>query len=245
MLILPDIHSQNVDKKAFGCVMNYAAKHKWDDVVQLGDLIEGDSVSAHNKGKPKLLEGERLQHDFTFANGLLNSIIECANPKEFHVLKGNHEYRVDRYIDEHPELDGLINVERGLCLDQRDINFVDCYPGGQTLKIGKLHFTHGRYTGGNPCKKHLDVFGVNIVFGHTHEVGIYSKVTWGKGKAISAYNLGCLCRYDAGYLEGAPTNWQHAFGTVYIQRDGKFNLTIHNIFNGVCVVDGKRYSYRD
>lgn len=225
--------------------MSFARQHVWTDVVHLGDLLEGDAISGHNKGKPKLVEGERLEADYAMANALLCEVEAAAPKAKIALLKGNHEYRVDRYIEEHPALDGLINVEKGLRIaDRPRVQLIDCYPAGELYNIGKLYFTHGTYCGGNPCKKHLDVYGVNIVFGHTHEVGIYSKVTYGKGKALSAYNLGCLCRYDMAYLEGRPTNWQHAIGEAYVLPNGKFNLVIHNIFDGEFVVHGKKYSWR-
>lgn len=246
VLIFPDAHSLEVDKKAWGCFLDYAWRAgPWDEVVGLGDLLDGNAISAHNKGKPKLVEGERLFADYETANALLDELEECTPGARITLLKGNHEYRVDRYIQEHPELEGLIEVEQGLKLKERDIKLIDCYPGGKVHKLGKLHFTHGIFTGKNACRKHLDVFGCNIVFGHTHQVGIETATKWGKSKSIAAYNLGCLCKYDARYLEGNPTNWQHAFGTAYIRKNGLFNLTIHNIFNGECVVDGKTYSWRN
>lgn len=240
-LVLPDIHSKNADFKAVDCALNYAADHEWTDCVQIGDLVEGDSVSAHNKGKFLLLEGQRLLDDYKVANGLLSEIVSATRLKKVTVLKGNHEYRIDRYIEEHPEMKGLIEVENGL---SPIADVIDCYPGGKLYNIGKLHFTHGIYAGGNASKKHLDVFGVNIVFGHTHEVGIQTKVSYGKGKAIAAYNIGCLCRLDMPYLEGRPTNWQHAFGEGWVAADGQFNMVIHNINKGSLLADGKRYSWR-
>jgi predicted phosphodiesterase len=228
-------------------MLSYASQNTFTDVVHLGDILEGDSVSAHNKGKPMLLENSRLARDYEFAGRLLDDVRSAVGDKtKFVLLEGNHEWRVGRYLQEHPELAGMLEIEKGLELKRRNIKLVECYPKGDIYKIGKLAFLHGTYCGSNPCKKHLDVYGMNIVFGHTHEVGVYSKVAYGKGKAHAAYNIGCLCRYDMPYLEGKPTNWQHAFATAYIdESNGHFNLTTHAIFQGEFIVAGKKYSYRD
>lgn len=242
VLIIPDVHSKNYDKKAWGAMIAYARSHPFTHVVFLGDLLEGDAVSAHNKGKLKLLEGQRLADDYAFAGKLLDEVRGAVGDSaDITLIKGNHEWRVDRYIEEHPEMDGLINVEKGLDLKRRNVRLVEAYPKGQLFRIGKLYFTHGIYIGGNHAKKHVDVFGVNIVYGHTHEVAIHSKVQYGKGKAHAAYNLGCLCRYDQAYLAGSPTNWQHAFGEAFVRDDGKFHLNIYTIFDGETVVGGKVY----
>lgn len=246
ILIFPDVHSYNFDRKAWGCFIEVARSlGPWDHVVGLGDLLEGDAVSAYNKGRPQLQEGLRLLKDYAFAGELLDELQNAVGPQAaITLLKGNHEWRVDRYLEEHPELDGLINVEQGLKLKERNITMCNSYPDGATLQIGKLHFTHGIYCGGNAAKKHLENFGVNLVFGHTHEVGMASKKMFGKGKTLSAWNMGCLCRYDMPYLVGRPTSWQHAIGTAYVSDTGMFSVNTHLVFAGTTIINGKMFRTR-
>ena len=77
----------------------------------------------------------------------------------------------------------------------------------------------------------VDYYGVNIFFGHNHDIQGFSKVNRGKNKTLVGQSLGCLCNYEQGYIQGNPTNWQQAFGIFYFFPNGHFTYYIPRIFN--------------
>lgn len=245
-LVLPDMQLPYEDKRAVGCALNYAIKQKWDGVVNLGDMMDFNVISSHNHGKPKLVEGERIARDGEYGRRHLKECRQAVGTKaDFWLLKGNHEYRLDRYVEQFPALDGLLDLSTLLDLKGHNVKLINCYPSGDTLKLGHLRFHHGYYTGQNHAKKHLKQFGCNLVYGHCHNVEMASDTQLGRGKAIAAWSLGCLCRYDLPYQHGRPNNWQHAIGEVHIdEKTGNFNVHVIRIFNGRLLgLDGKPYHY--
>lgn len=244
-LVIPDTHSYNFDPKAWGTMIDYVVHTTLpvDEIIFLGDLVEGDSISTHNIGKPGLTEGLRLQDDFQFAQQLISNISQAADCSNITLLKGNHEYRVDRFVETQPALKNLLTVEKGLAVRTRGIHVVSCYPEGAVYRKGKLTFTHGVYTGANAGMRHLNAFGGNICFGHTHSVSVTTKTTFSKSHAQAAYNLGCLCKLDMPYLAGSPNNWQHAFGVVHMAKSGAFSFEVKMITDGKLYERGEVYTY--
>jgi hypothetical protein len=89
----------------------------------------------------------------------------------------------------------------------------------------------------------VEHYGVCIYYGHTHDVSLFPKVTHGNDKTLEGGSLGCLCRYDQKYLRGAPTNWQQAVSTLFLQANGNYNLYVSRIFGHRFVgPDGVAYS---
>jgi hypothetical protein len=111
---------------------------------------------------------------------------------------------------------------------------------------GKANFGHGEYTTRDHARKHIESYGVNFFYGHTHDVQESPKVFHGDNNTVVAQSFGCLCDYAQSYLRGRPTKWQQAFGEFYFRPDGFFNYTVTKIFDHAFVspdgewFDGKR-----
>lgn len=200
MIVLPDLQVPYQDEKSLKAVEKYIADNVWDEYINLGDYIDFDSISFFSRGKPRQTEAKRIISDYDEANKILDrhqNIILKKNPSaKFTLLEGNHEHRVERYLDEYPQLEGMIEVENGLNLKKRKINWVRCYDKGNLYKIGKACFHHGKYITQMHSKKMVEYYGINIFYGHTHDVQSFSKVNYGKNETLVGQSLGCLCRYD-------------------------------------------------
>jgi len=233
--ILPDIHAPVHDQQAMSSVLAYMRSETWDEVVQLGDFVDVHAISEHNTGKPGAIP-HPLSYEYEVANSLLDKIVSAARSKnkacKITFLKGNHEFRADRFVEKHPELKGLVEPHIALRYNARKIDYVESYPRGDVYSIGHLHMHHGYYCNEFHTKKHAEAYGVNIVTGHVHDFQTYSKVTWGSGKTRLATSLGCLCVLDAPYLHGRPSKWVHGFGVAYVKPDGNFNLYPVQIIDG-------------
>jgi predicted phosphodiesterase len=245
VIVLPDTQIPFHDVKALAAVEKYMADETWGEWVQLGDFMDFHQLARFNENSPEALT-RSLKGDYDVANEILDrhqSIIRKRNPKaKFTLLCGNHEDRVRKFAERFPQTKGIIDVESNLRLKEGGIKFVRCYPDGEIYKLGKAYFTHGLYTSTAHAKKHVDSFGVNIFYGHTHQTQSFSKVVWGKNRTIIGESLGCLCRYDLDYVGMNPTAWQHAVSVFYFRPDGYFNHFVIRIFNGSFIApNGKSY----
>lgn len=236
ILILPDLQVPYQDERALGPVLAYAESERWDEVVQLGDFVDCDTLSRHDPDDLLSREGKRLAEEFDAANNVLDRILKAGRRKNRSarctILKGNHEYRIERFVRKHPMLEGMLDLSKALELAKRSVKLVECWPSGAVHSIGKLNFTHGVYCGDNHAKKHVLGYGANIVYGHTHQVQAYTHAQHAHGGPICAWSMGCLCLIPLPYLEGRPCNWQHAFGIAHVRKSGRFNLAVVNVVNG-------------
>ncbi len=93
----------------------YAAHRKPDVIVHLGDHWDMHGLSYYDRGK-KAGEGARYAEDIRAGNEALDLFMEpiyAENSKsgwwpDLHFCLGNHEQRIERYVDANPELDGAI-----------------------------------------------------------------------------------------------------------------------------------------
>lgn len=246
VIVLPDCQVPFQDDRTLRAVEKYIGDNKWDEYVNLGDFMDFNVISHFNKGASRRVENERLQADYSVGNAILDRhqhLVRKNSPKaKFTLLEGNHDYRIERYLDENPAGQGMLEVEVGLNLKKRGFKYIRCYKEGEVYNIGNAYFHHGLYTNEHHAKKHVDRYGVNLFYGHTHDVQSYSKVVMGKDKTLVGQSLGCLCRYDQSYIKGNPTNWQQAFGIFYFLPDGHFTYYVVRVFKHRFVApDGKIY----
>lgn len=249
VIVLPDMQVPYEDRISLSAVEAYMSDTSWDIYINLGDFLDFDCISSFNKGFLRKIEGLAIQKDYDYANKILDRhqkiVRENNKNAQFVLLEGNHEYRVERYIDENPQVRGLLEVERGLKLRDRCFKWVRCYRNGDVYRLGNAVFHHGRFINQYHAAKTVNYYGTNIFYGHTHDVQGFSKVTHGDDKTMVGQSLGCLCRYDQSYIQGNPTNWQQAFGVFYFLPDGHFTYYIIRIFkNRFVSPEGKIYDGR-
>lgn len=242
-IILSDLQVPYHDKKTLAAVEEFMASRNWDYYIQVGDFLDFDCISSHNKNKLREIEGKRLFKDYEVGNEILDRHQEIVRKNnadaQFVLLEGNHEVRVESYLDANPQLEGMVEVEHGLKLKERGFKWVRCYHKGEIFKLGKANFHHGQYTTKYHANKMVENFGDNIFYGHTHDVMCYPKVLRGKDKTIVGQSLGCLCQYEQPYMKGRPSNWQQAFGIFYFFPNGYFTYDVPRIFNHKFIVDGE------
>ncbi len=90
----------------------YIAEKKPDEVVMIGDWWDFPSLSSYDKGKAAA-EGRRVSKDIEAGNKALELLTTNMKiGKEYRpklwMLRGNHEERLERYVNDHAELDGAI-----------------------------------------------------------------------------------------------------------------------------------------
>jgi hypothetical protein len=238
---LYDIHFPYENKAALRAVYDYIVDTNPQVIILGGDVVDLDML--HNKASARGVEGKRLKKDFDYAYGWLAELRRRSPESTIYFLEGNHDERIERYIDDHPEVEGMLEIKNALRLDELNIRWVPSWRVGEILTIGKANFIHGQYLNKHHAATTVDNYGCNIMYGHIHDISSNSKVLHGDDSTLIAQSCGCLCRYDMPYLQGRPTKWQNAFLDMYIRPNGFFNHQVVSIFKGKFVVNGVEYGY--
>jgi len=237
VVVQPDTHVPNEDKEAVSVFCNFLKSYKPHGLINLGDFMEMGSVSHWGTN------GNKFTDEAKQARAVLKNIGDAAGSQCIfkRYLIGNHEDWLNQYFAEKtPELGDLEELGTSLkfesLLGLKDLGY-RTIPLNEILQVGTAHFIHGYYTGRTHAKTHLDVFGVNIYYGHLHDVQSYSGVSV-KGMH-EAMSLGCLCKLNANFLKGKPNNWSHAFGIYEFRIDGSYTRYVPIIIDGQFSFNGK------
>ena len=158
----------------------FIADKRPDVIVHLGDHWDMQSLSAYDKGKAQM-EGRRYEEDVEKGNddfALLDSEIERNNRRRPRVrpikpynprkvlLRGNHEYRIQRAADEAPHLVGKISYDD---LDTLDWEVHDFLKPVFLDGIGYSHYWANPMTGrpyGGMVSTRLKTLGHSFTMGH-------------------------------------------------------------------------------
>ena len=237
VVVTPDKHFPLHDQKAINVVCKSIEIIKPDAYIDLGDTGEWEHFSTHywkgRNAKPMEDLIPLLDKDLKAVNKGMNQIdksLDKAKCKERYFIQGNHEVWLDKFVIRYPYLEQY-TTENALKLKERGYEYYP-YNKKDNLKIGKLNFTHGKFTGKYHSFHHIDVYGENIIYGHTHDLQRFTKTR--KGGTISAWSLGCLkdIEIDEDWLGGRLTNWNHAFAIIDFYKNDNFNVQIVEIING-------------
>lgn len=246
VMVQPDTHVPEHDAQAVDTFCEFMKYYKPHGLINLGDFMEMGSVShwPSNDGSPKV-----FSEDVKAAKEVLEQIDRAAGPqcvyKRF--IIGNHEDWLNQLlVNKVPEF--MYGIEdHGVQLRIQDILGLKDFgyrviPLNEILRLGDAHFIHGYYTSSSHAKKHLDVFGCNIYYGHLHDIQSFSGVSV-KGMHESA-SLGCLRGLQAAFMKGKPNNWSHSFSWFEFKIDGTYTRYTPILIDGMLSYNGKVFGKR-
>lgn len=238
-LFWPDTHIPHQNTPACKAILKLMSDVKFDKFSIMGDFLDYGCISHWNKNKHRTLEGQRLKQDYISGNSLLDEF-DKRLPKdaEKYFLKGNHEVWIQDLLEEMPQFEGLIEPETQLFLPNRNYKVFEY---NQLVKFGRLFATHGIYAGANPIKKHLDELKVNILFAHTHTLGMRLSSSAAREIAFAGYNIGCVCDLGPDYMRNRPHSWTHGFSIGYFYPNGYFDIQLIRIVEGRFIFNNKIY----
>jgi predicted phosphodiesterase len=254
-LIFPDLHHPLYDEPSWNAIKKFIPYIKPQEEVLLGDAMDMSSIDhwKAEKGNQKFFEGKRLLKEYEgFIKEILEPLEQLAPKAKRVYMGGNHEEWAYQMIDRQPQLEGLLEPEIALKLKERGWEWIPYLIKSQgrmspgMYKIGKLTLTHGQYTNIYHSAKMTQCYDKSVVYGHTHDIQMFTKVHSEDPEDFhTAQSIGCLCNLSPTFLWGRPSKWVHAFGVLYVQPDGKYNLYVPIIidgrftFNGI-VFDGNK-----
>lgn len=249
MLVIPDTHyttpemgEGGIDERAESCVIQAIGEVKPDIGVHIGDLGEWHSVShwkwSRQRRPPLRYVLDELQEEAEHVNAgfsRLNAAFDEAGTEQRELIEGNHEVWIDNLIEENHHLKKDWAPENLLGLKEKGWKY---HKYGAYVPFGKLNLYHGgHYTGVNHARAHALNLSASVMYGHTHDA--QSAKIQKLGGYHGAWSIGCLCKMNKPFLKGRPTNWQHGFAIVYLERNGNFHVNYIDIVNGKCFVHGK------
>ena len=249
-IVTPDKHFPLADIPAIKVVCKAIEIVKPDIYIDLGDVGEwhGCSHWQWKKRKRPPLEYQLpfIEQDIIDVNkgmDIIDESLDKVKCKERHMIEGNHDDWMNRFVEEHPYLNEM-RFETCVNLKKRGYKY---HQAGKYLKIGKLAFYHGHHFAGiQHSRNHLLRLGTNVMYGHHHDIQ-QSSVTHLDGQK-SAWSIGCLkdmSQEQNTWLGGRNHNWSHAFAIVDFYEDGLFTVHVIQIINGKTslwgeVIDGNK-----
>jgi len=175
----------------------YIADTKPDIIVNIGDHYDMPSLSSYDKGKASA-EGRRFVDDLNAGNKgleLLNLAMHkdpTYNPRKV-FCKGNHEHRIDRYVEDNPELIGVIGTEL-LPLEAYGWEVHDFLHPVEIEDIYFVHYLANPMTGkpySGTASSILKTVGKSFVVGHKQVLDITIRPTIDGRQQIGIINGAC------------------------------------------------------
>lgn len=234
-LVANDFHFPWADKRLLKLWLGFKAALKPDGVVLNGDLCDAACLSLKFDDVRTWRKYTKFREELTPVQRFLDILGECE------LVEGNHEDRLTRYIRAKADQLDFVNLPELLALNARGIGWT---PYCQSLRIGKLHVTHGHYcrnAAGATARAHLDAMGVNVLMGHSHRGGSYFKTNM--AGTVGAWENFCMCRMDKpAHLRGQ--NWQQGWTVVY--ADGpRFHVVQVPVIGYRFVFGGRLFTEKD
>lgn len=234
-----DIHYPEHNKECMNIVFKFLKDFKPDYIVLGGDQQDFGCISHHNKGKVRLTENARLKKDYRGFQADILDKIEAAIPKNCKrwFMIGNHEYWIERLVDDNPQLEGLVEVENNLNLANWQI-----IPFNEALSIGEANFIHGVYCNKYHAEKNVRIYNKHLFSGHLHTNQVFTVVSPINNLPRQGVSVGCLCNQNMAYMHNKPSAWMHQFMYWYELADGTFRYYLVTVLNGIAVINNKVYN---
>lgn len=231
-LIIPDTQVRpGVSTKYIDWVAKAIVQYRPDVVVHLGDHWDMPSLSSHDPAGSRAKENARYENDvdagneaFARLSAPMDQLIRRSKwrPSKY-FLRGNHEGRIERAIDNDPKYEGTIGLHH---LDTRDW---EVYPYLQVVRIDGILYSHyfsninsGKPIGGS-IDNRLNRIGDSFVQGHEQGF-LYGCRQFPTGKTRHGLVVGACYLHDEPY-KGRQGNG-HWRGIVVLNevRNGTYDI---------------------
>lgn len=244
ILFIPDPHvASGQDLSRFYNLGNLIVERKPDIIVMGGDFMTIESFSNWDMKKNRLMEGIRYAKEMAAGREAMDLIF---GPMEFHNLKmrdhksklykpeviwceGNHENRVDRYLESHAQLVGQLELAlpQNLNYAAYPINIV--LPYREYIYRDGIAFCHVPFNGKSPvqgiyvAKRALEVMGTSVVFGHAHRWQEQDIDRHGVPQ-IQALCAGCFFEHEDPYVKGTQLTYRRGIALLHQYEYGRFDV---------------------
>lgn len=231
-LVIPDTQVRpGVSTKHFEWIGKYIAEKRPDVVVHLGDHWDMPSLSSYDRGK-RAAENRRLHTDIAAGNEALERLTiggARESGARLVILRGNHEQRIERYVDDHAELEGSVGYhlfnDRALGWESRD--FLD------PVTIDGVTYCHyfprsgdgsiGQTKRGAPSAR-AQVLREMRTCVAGHKQGLDTHIHHTGNRTIRGIIAGSCYTHDEKYLSPQGRNYWRGILMLHEVRNGDFGL---------------------
>lgn len=235
-LVIPDSHAHpDFNNDRFTWLGKLAVDLQPDVIVNLGDQADMASLCSYDKGMLSS-EGRRYEKDIEAnkdANAKLFGEIDKYNkwrrvkykPETYFCL-GNHEERIDRAVQQNPELEGKLKMS--------DLGNEDYYdvvaPFLDPIEVDGVYYAH-YFTSGvmnrpiageHPAYQCIAKKHVSCVSGHSH-LRDFAERTTADGRRLMSLVGGVYQDYHADYAGEANKMWWSGVLILRNVENGQFN----------------------
>ena len=239
-LFIPDTQCKpNISLDYLKWLGQYIVRKKPDVIIHAGDHADMESLSEYDKGK-KSAEGKRVQEDINSAIEGMEVLLEPlynlqqAELEEFGEIKykprlvltlGNHENRINRYVDSTPALHGFLSVAD---LKYEEFGW-EVIPFLTPVDIGGIFYVHylqnvmnGKPLGGNAASM-LKTIGKSFSVGHKQTLDVATRFLQVDGTQQWGLQCGSYYEHEEDY-KGVQGN-KHFRGVILKHgvKDGSYN----------------------
>jgi len=236
-LFVPDCHYPHADSRAFHVLCEVARDFKPHEVVILGDFWDVYCLSRFQKDPQKnllLFKDERIAGQEALAK-----LERFAKANRYVFLAGNHEARIDKYINAYADkLSGILPTREILGLPKKYVYLP--YGQGGFYKCGNLIVTHGTLTQKHAACAMIMKYGTSVLFGHTHKRQVFHTTNI-YGQILQGINIGWLGNEKHAEYISDVAEWTQAFALGWFKKNGTFWIDVHDIINQETVIHGRLY----
>jgi len=235
-----DLHGYAQDRGAVKPFIGDIKKLQPSEICLLGDMIDCGGFLAQHHTMGFVAETRySFAEDFAATNDFLDQLQEACPDARIIYLEGNHEHRIEKWCvtetlsheKDARMLFNLFNPRAVLDLGQRGIRYIstgEMVKGVSirgTFKYGKTkspcYATHGITACKHAAARHVERFGGNIVYGHTHRADSYV-INTVAATVIGGWSPGCLCKRVRLWNHNQPDNWSTGYHVQLVSKSGLF-----------------------
>lgn len=241
-MCIADVHTPYHNKKVLDIFLKIKKDIKPDWIVFLWDAFDAEWISKYTIKSVETWALEVINEIRQFKKEVFEPLTKWVN-KVYWTL-WNHEDRLNtlyRFLEGKWEKLLLWAIKEKTNLRKIFPNVMFC-EYNQSIKIGKLYFTHWTYCNDLHAKKMVDVYWGSIMYGHLHTTQVYTKVNRAEGKAIQGISIPCACDMNPAYLKNAPTKWVNWFAVVNFTKSWDFSYQIVQVINLKTIFNWRLYS---
>lgn len=225
-LVINDIHAPYYNKDILKLVLKFAKKLDPDKLINMGDGVDCPSISKFDR---RLERVTTIAQDFKAGYDVNGMVADAVGDSEKFYLLGNHEDRFNSYLSRHHAMEGLVDMDKMIGLDDFGYKSI---PYGDEYVYNGFHYMHGtsvRKFAGYTAKGELYDQWVSGMMGHTHRSGKCC-VSNKSGGDFGFWENGCLCDFTLAWewFKKPFPNWQYCISVVKFVED-KFNVHQINI----------------
>lgn len=245
-----DLHFPQWHKPTVDAFFDLISDIKPKGVILGGDQFNNAEISHHNLRKPLYKPaGSYRRNTERFNDEFLSPLEQRLTPSAERVwIIGNHDYWEYEFVESHPEFQGLVDRPTELHLAKRKWEIVEL---GHAKRLGHLNIIHGEILSGignqagmYPSRKAIELYGDNVLAGHTHAPQSFTKVSpVDQKKKHMAWIAPILGDVNPEYLKNRPTAWLHGMVVIEFYANGMFNLYPIISFGGKFAYGGRTYGH--